>query len=147
MLAYDMPRKSTAKNSGDAREFDLCAYKGVERTKHDSRDYKSGSDIEIGNQRISVKASHASLMSASLCNGLTEFDAIWNLYKETTHSNIFAYVTETYRVYEMNITEFEQFIYKFGTLETESKKNGGGVKIRIKRENKNMIEWLSKAVA
>ena len=147
MKTYNIEHVSDARNAGIAREHDLCSYMGIDRTKHDSTDYRTGSDIEIGNRHISVKASRFTLMSGTMCKGFTEFNDIWNLYKSTTHSNVFAYITEDYRVFEMDINEFEQFVYTFGKTETESKKNGGGVKIRLKKENKAMIEWLNKAVA
>ena len=46
----------------------------------------------------------------------------------------------------MDINEFSKFIHKFATLDRESKKNGGGLKIKIK-DTKEMIEWLDKRVA
>lgn len=44
----------------------------------------------------------------------------------------------------MNIDEFEMFVYAFCGLQTESQKNGGGLKIRCKHESKKMIQWLDK---
>ena len=98
MKTYSIDHISDARNAGIAREHDLCHYFGIERTAHDSSDYRSNSDINIGDRHISVKASGFTLMSGNMCNGYDEFDDIWNLYKNTTHSNEFAYITEDYRV-------------------------------------------------
>ena len=147
MKSYIINHISDASNAGIAREHDLCHYFGIERTTHDSSDYRSNSDINIGTRHISVKASGFTLMSGNMCNGYSEFDDIWNLYKNTTHSNEFAYISTEYRVYEMNITEFEAFIRTFGRVEKESAKNGGKSKIRCRKETKAMIEWLNRAVA
>ena len=147
MKTYSIDHISDARNAGIAREHDLCHYFGIERTAHDSSDYRSNSDINIGDRHISVKASGFTLMSGNMCNGYDEFDDIWNLYKSTTHSNEFAYITEDYRVYEMNISEFEAFLRVFGRVEKESAKNGGKAKIRCRKESKNMVAWFEKAVA
>lgn len=122
MKTYRIDHISDAHNAGIAREHDLCHYFGIERTAHDSSDYRSNSDINLGDRHISVKASGFTLMSGNMCNGYDEFDDIWNLYKNTTHSNEFAYITEDYRVYEMNISEFEAFLRVFGRVEKEAQR-------------------------
>ena len=147
MKSYTIEHISAATNAGIAREHDLCHYFGIERTTHDNSDYRTNSDINIGNRHISVKASGFTLMSGNMCNGYNEFDDIWMLYKNTTHSNEFAYISTEYRVYEMDIIEFETFLRIFGRVERESTKNGGKSKIRCKKETKAMIEWLNRAVA
>ena len=133
---------ANVKNSGDAKEWAYCSYRGIERVKHDSKPYNVASDVEINEEKISIKASKFSLMSGKLCNGLTDFDKIWELYETNTHSNKFVYITEDFTAYEMNITEFKTFIYTFCKTEKESEKNGGAVKIRCKTESKKMIEWF-----
>lgn len=131
-----------AKNKGDAREWALCNYYGAERAKHDSKAYNVASDLEIGGKKISIKASHATLMNGTMCHGLQTFDEIWELYKANTHSNTFAYITVDFVVYEMNINEFESFIYAFGYVEKDSEKNGGYMKIRLRAESKKMLAYL-----
>lgn len=133
---------TAVKNSGDAKEWAYCSYRGIERTKHDSKAYNVASDVEINEEKISIKASKFSLMSGKLCNGLTEFDDIWKLYETNVHSNKFVYITEDFTAYEMNISEFKTFVYKFCRTEKESKKNGGTTKIRCKTETKEMLEWF-----
>lgn len=146
MTTYTIAHTSTAHNAGIAREHDLCAYMGIERQHHDSTDYRKNSDICAFGMRISVKASAFTLMSGNMCEGREDFDGIWTLYKSTTHSDTFAYVTADYQVYMMNISEFEEFVYMFCYTERESAKNGGTVKIRCRKETRKMVEWLAARV-
>lgn len=137
----------SAKNEGDAREWSVCAYMGVERSLHDSKAYDKDSDCVCGDMRISVKASAFTLMAGSLCEGLTDFDSIWNLYESKTHSNTFAYVTKDFIMYMMNLAEFKRFVYEFCGLERESEKNGGALKIRCRKESGKMLKWLANMAA
>lgn len=132
------------KNAGDAREWALCEYYNVERATHDALPYDKGSDLNTTDgKHISIKSSGFTLMSGSLCEGLTDFDKIWNLYEHRTHSNTFAYITSDFTVYEMDMVEFKTFVYNFCGLEKESEKNGGVTKIRCRKESKKMIKWLN----
>ena len=143
MLKYGIEKMEVAgKNKGVVREWAICRHYGIIREKHDSLAYDKGSDLEAYGKRISVKASGFSLMSGKLCEGRTEFAKIWELYNERVHSDTFAYVTEDFTVYEMNINEFKKFVFTFGKLERESKKNGGQIKIKCRKESKKMIQWL-----
>lgn len=136
-----------AKNEGDAREWSVCAFMGVERTKHDSLPYDKGSDCEAGDLHISVKSSAFTLMAGNLCEGRDTFDKIWELYAERVHSNAFAYVTADYTMYLMTLAEFKRFVYEFCKLERESAKNGGALKIRCRKESGKMLKWLAQAAA
>lgn len=143
MKAFKIELNSiNSKNAGIAREWGLCAYYGIERTAHDSVSYDKGSDIKLSDKAISVKASGFTLMSGSLCEGLSDFDAIWNLYASRVHSDTFAYVTEDGTTYEMNLNEFKEMVYTFCKTEKESAKNGGAIKIRCKKESAKMRAWL-----
>lgn len=145
MKAYDIMRwkpVAAVKNDGDAKEWAVCGFKGITRVKHDNKPFDKDSDVNIGNEHISVKANKFSLLSGKMCDGLTTFDEIWNFYESKCHSNKWAYVTADYMLYEMDITEFRAFIYEFGYLAKESEKNGGYAKIRCKAESKKMIRWL-----
>ena len=135
------------KNAGIAREWALCRHYMVERTAHDSLAYDKGSDLDADGKHISIKASAFTLMSGALCEGLEDFDSIWNLYESRVHSDTFAYITADFTVYEMNITEFKQFVYMFAHTERESEKNGGQVKIRLRKESAKMLKWLTAMVA
>lgn len=137
----------SAKNPGDAREWSVCAHMGVARSTHDSKAYDRDSDCICGAMRISVKASAFTLMSGSLCEGLTDFDSIWNLYERKTHSNTFVYVTKDFVMYMMTLAEFKRFVYAFCKLENESSKNGGALKIRCRKESGKMLKWLADRAA
>ena len=132
----------TNKNAGIAREWTLCAYYGVTRTTHDHVAYDKDSDVNCGDKHMSVKASAFSLMSGNLCEGRTTFDGIWELYASKVHSNTFVYGTQDGIAYEMNLDEFKQFVYTFCSLDRESKKNGGKVKIKCRKESQKMLNWL-----
>lgn len=148
MTTYTINRPAAApKNEGIAREWALCAYYKVTRTSHDSLAYDKGSDLDAGSKHISIKASAFTLMAGCLCEGLTSFDAIWNLYASKVHSNTFAYVTADFTVYEMNLDEFKKFVYAFAHTERESEKNGGQVKIRLRKESGKMLRWLANMAA
>lgn len=131
-------------NNGIAREWAFARAMGIERTSHDNGRYDKDSDVNANGIGYSVKASGFSLMSGTLCEGKTEFDEIWKLYKARVHSTRFVYVTKDGIAYIMNINEFEKFVYEFCKVEKESQKNGGYSKIRCKKESNKMVEWLSK---
>ena len=136
------------KNAGIAREWALCAYYKLTRTAHDSLAYDKGSDLDTADgKHISIKASAFTLMSGTLCEGRDTFDGIWNLYAERVHSDTFAYVTANFTVYEMNLAEFKEFVYKFAHTERESEKNGGALKIRLRKESGKMLKWLADMAA
>lgn len=143
MTSYIINQLSN-KNAGDAREWALCDYYKVNRSAHNSLPYDKDSDLNTTDgKHISIKSSGFTLMSGSLCEGLTEFDEIWTLYETKTHSNTFAYITSDFTVYEMNLNEFKKFVYNFCGLERESEKNGGTMKIRCKKESKKMLRWFN----
>ena len=145
MITYFAPHITAAKKA-DAKEWAVAATYNITRVKHDSKSCVIDSDVVAGDKRISVKSARFSLLSASLCVGMTEFDEIWNHFVEIDNANTYAYVTEEFKVYEMNLDEFKAFVYRFCGLDRESSKNGGGVKIRCKHESKAMLQWLEERV-
>ncbi len=146
MTTYTIDRMTHA-NAGIAREWALCRYYKVERTAHDAQPYDKASDLDAAGKHISIKASAFTLMSGTLCEGIEDFDGIWNLYESRVHSDTFAYITEDFTVYEMNIGEFKQFVYAFARTERESEKNGGAMKIRLRKESGKMLKWLADKAA
>lgn len=146
MTTYTIERMSH-KNEGIAREWALCRHYNVERTAHDAQPYDKASDLDANGKHISIKASAFTLMSGSLCNGIEDFDGIWNLYESHVHSDTFAYITADFTVYEMNLGEFKQFVYTFARTERESEKNGGAMKIRLRKESGKMLKWLADKAA
>lgn len=137
----------SAKNAGIAREWALCQHYGIERTKHDHTAYNVASDVDAGEKQISVKSSKFTLMNGKFCNGCEDFDGIWNIYKTNVHSNTFVYITLDFIAYEMNIEEFERFVYAFCFVDRDSQSNGGRCKIRCRSESKKMLAWLAENVA
>lgn len=135
------------KNAGIAREWALCRHYMVERTAHDSLAYDKGSDLDAAGKHISIKASAFTLMAGNLCEGIEDFDGIWNLYESRVHSDTFAYVTADFTVYEMTLGEFKMFVYTFAHTERESEKNGGQIKIRLRKESGKMLKWLADKAA
>jgi len=146
MKAYRLNPVS-AKNAGDAREWAVANFYHIDRAAHDAGAYDVDSDINAGELHISVKSSNFTLMSGALCEGLESFDDIWALYRSRVHSNRFVYVTEDFTAYDMDIDEFERFIYSFCRTERESEKNGGAMKIRCRKESGKMLKWLAAALA
>ena len=131
------------KNLGDLYEWALCRHFGVNRQKHDSGRYDKGSDLELDNgMRISIKYGAFSLMNGTLCEGQTTIDGIWNVYETHTHSNVAAVITDTCDVFLMSIPEFKKFIFTFGHIGRDSKKNGGCTKIQCYKDTKKRLAWL-----
>ena len=133
---------ATPANKGVAREWALAAAFGIERTHHDNVRYDKGSDIEVGERKISVKYGGFSLMNGSLCEGQTTMEAIWAIYERSVHSNEFAYVTEQYDVFTMTLAEFKEFVFTFGSIQHESSRHGGYAKIKCNAETKKRVAWL-----
>ena len=137
----------SARNAGDAREWALCDHYGIARAKHDSKPYTVASDVETADKKISVKSAKATLMSGRFCKDCETLTEIWTLYRATTHSDTFAYITRDFIAYEMDIDEFERFVYAFGYVTRDSMSNGGFLKIRFKDESKKMLQWFAENVA
>ena len=146
MKSFKINHVSTATNEGIAREHDLCAYMGINRTTHDNNDYRTASDIIVNDRHISVKSSGFTLMNGTLCENAETLEEIWNVYKETTNATEIAYITTDYTVYMMSITEFEKFVKTFCRTEKDSKKNGGKMKVRCRHESEKMRQWLALAL-
>lgn len=127
------------KNWGCAAQVNYDNYKTGKIRKHDHVPFDKDSDIpEI---KASVKSSNFTLASANVLAGET-FDEQWSDYKKRVHSSLFVYVTKTGLAYEMTLKEFEEFVLLFCGFERESQKNGGGMKIRCRKETKKMLKWF-----
>ena len=75
---------------------------------------------------------------ASICKG-TDLKT----YLDMDAATAYIYGTQDGTAYIMNRTEYEQFCNEFATPTTESAKNGGGTKLRLKSESKALLEWLA----
>lgn len=76
---------------------------------------------------------------ATICKG-TDLDK----HLATDKATEFVYITENLVAYIMNKTEYKTFVSLFSTVDTESAKNGGATKLRLKRETTTMLEWLAR---
>jgi hypothetical protein len=134
-------------NNGIAKEWSLCqALTGSHPIKHDRTAWNVGSDIE--SLHISVKSDRFSLTSGGQLHGQNKAEML-NDYFARVASTTFAYVTNTYEAYLMNATEFRAFLEAFTATECDSSKNGGKLKLRAYREERNdseMLKWLNERV-
>ena len=137
----NIPNVSTKKNAGDRAEENFDYMLNGYISGKDSVGYDRGSDVTHNGIGYSVKSSHFTLASAKLLIG-DDMTAKLDFYFATVHSTKVAYVSKDSNAYVMNMVEFREFLEVFGSLEKESEKNGGGLKVRCKAETKKMIEWL-----
>lgn len=103
-------------------------------------------DSDIPEFEMSVKSNSFTLASAKVNFGST-FEEKWQDFKARVHSTQFAYVTEDFIAYIMSLDEFERFVHQFCYLDRESTKNGGGLKIKCRKESTKMLKWLTEQVA
>lgn len=125
-------------NAGINAEQSLRYFLHGYTTAHDSRRFDEASDID----NISVKSAHFTLVQGGLLNG-SELKPMVDDYFSRVHSTEFAYVARDFTVYMMNAEEFREFLMTFGTVERDSYKNGGKLKVRARSESKRMVEWLN----
>lgn len=92
---------------------------------------------ELGGDCFDIQIKSA---RATICKGT---DLMKHL--KTDGANRYGYVTSDFsKMYLMSRTEYIEFVNEFGTITRDSKKNGGGEKIRLKSESQAMKEWLEK---
>lgn len=125
-------------NAGINAEQSLRYFLHGYTTAHDSRRFDEASDID----NISVKSAHFTLVQGGLLNG-SELEPMVDDYFSRVHSTEFAYVARDFTVYMMNAEEFREFLMTFCTVERDSYKNGGKLKVRARSESKRMMNWLN----
>lgn len=139
MYIETITRVSTLSNKGQAAQQNLDNKLTGQIRKPDSCPYYMDSDIpELD---MSVKSSRFTLASAR-CMTADTFEGQLDEYANRVHSNKFAYVGQNDIAYIMTLDEFLDFVRTFCTWARESKKNGGGYKIRCRAESKKMLAWL-----
>ena len=104
---------------------------------HDHCKWNEGSDIPEFD--MSVKSDRFTLASDLI--GETMEEKI-NDYFNRTASKSFAYVATTGIAYIMNAIEFREFLMTFCSMQRDSMKNGGRMKVRFAHETKKVLQWF-----
>ena len=124
------PITRTYKNNGQHLEQTFRYNLTGEIAKADNLKATDGCDLFS----YSIKSARA-----TICKG-TDLDK----HLATDKATEFVYITESLVAYIMNKTEYKTFVSLFSTVDTESAKNGGATKLRLKRETTTMLEWLAR---
>ena len=138
MRTLKITNLNNSHNAGINAEQSLRYFLHGYTTAHDSRRFDEASDID----NISVKSAHFTLVQGGLLNG-SELEPMVDDYFSRVHSTEFAYVARDFTVYMMNAKEFREFLMAFCTVERDSYKNGGKLKVRARSESKKMMNWLN----
>jgi hypothetical protein len=119
----------TYKNNGQHLEqwFRFTLTGKVE--KADNVEHDKGCDLF----HYSIKSARA-----TVCKGID-----LTAYLATDKATEFVYITASGIAYIMNRTEYTEFVALFGTVTTESAKNGGQKKIRLGHETAKLLGWLA----
>lgn len=118
----------TYKNNGQHLEQ---VYRYTLTNRLEKADNRPEPDID----NIQIKSARA-----TVCKGTNYNEFIMN-----DKATVYAYVMKDgKKAYEMNKTEYIEFVEKFGTVTTESASNGGAVKTRLKSESKEMVQWFER---
>lgn len=126
MKKFKIEKISTLRNNGQACEQDLRYYFTNKIERPDNK--ANAADIFD----IQIKSARA-----TLCKG-TDLEG----YVYNNEANRFAYVTAERMVYIMNKDEFYLFACEFATVTTDSAKNGGNKKMRLRYETPALLAWL-----
>ena len=127
-------------NKGIQDEFAYKWVKGFAQVVALNATYDKASDVE--QIALSLKSNHFTLASGNLMQGNT-LEEMVDYYIATTASARTAYITKQHDVFYMNHKEFKQFLMLFARLERDSERNGGKMKVRMRRETKAMLAWLN----
>lgn len=119
----------TYPNDGQHKQQAACFTLTGEICKADNLPHNCGGDI--GN--LQVKSS-----KATICKGTDLLS-----YLDEDGATAWGYVNaDASEMFVMDKAEWIAFCETFGYVTYESKKNGGGAKMRLKAESKKMIAWL-----
>lgn len=121
-----------ANNGQEAERVFRYTYTG-KLTRADNIKHTDGADCDD----IQIKSARA-----SVCKG-TDINA----YLKNDKASRFAYVVKDMSIaYIMTRALYIEFVNAFATITTESAKNGGATKLRLKSESKAMLQWLAERV-
>ena len=141
------PIERTSSNNGNHKEQLVCFTITGKIHPHDSVPFYAGSDIEAPGINMSVKSSGFTLANGRINPGNT-FDEKIQDFVNRVHSDSFAYVIDDCSIaYIMDLTEFVEFMYAFCYLNRDSKRNGGQLKIKCKKESQKMRDWFQARVS
>ena len=144
-VMYQIPCVSTVKNNGDRAEENF-GYAITGKPHHkDSVAFDRDSDVMFNGIGYSVKSNHFTLASGNLLKGDTLTEKL-DHYFSIVHSDFAVYVDTENNAYIMDMVEFRVFLETFATLERESQKNGGMLKVRCRAETKKMRAWLASQI-
>lgn len=132
-ITIERTYKNNGQHSQQTVDFTLTG----QLRKADNHKWNIESDIPELN--MSVKADRFTLASDLMGETL---DQKVNDYFNRTASTSWAYLTNEGQIYIMNRIEFYMFLMLFCTLERDSTKNGGRVKVRFAHETAKVREWL-----
>ena len=127
----------TYKNNGQHSQQTVDFTLTGQLRKADNHKWNIESDIPELN--MSVKADRFTLASDLM--GETLSQKISDYFNRTA-STSWAYITNEGQIYIMNRIEFHMFLMLFCTLERDSTKNGGKIKVRFAHETNKVREWL-----
>lgn len=143
MRYYQITNHHFHEKEGINKEQCLDFHYNGRHGKHDNLKWYEGSDLP--EQHISVKSAKFSLCAGGQLAGDSLLEMLDDYFARVA-SEIFAYVTKSYEVFEMNAVEFRAFLIEFGYFSRESSSNNGKIKIKAKDESKAMLKWLSERV-
>lgn len=134
MKHYTIEKKTNYTYKGQAKEQSFRFAMTGKLEKADNRPATECADC--GN--IQIKSARA-----TVCLGTTVEDL--DAHLSVDKAERYAYITEDYEVYEMSKEEYRAFVLAFYCVEANSKKNGGKLKLRLRKEGKAMIDYLRAA--
>lgn len=134
MKHYTIERNTIYTNNGQAKEQSLRYAVTGKLEKADNRPATECADLD----NIQIKSARA-----TVCLGMTAEDLDRHL--ATDKAERYAYITKDYEVYEMSKEEYRAFVLAFYCVEANSQKNGGKLKLRLRKEGKAMIDYLRAA--
>lgn len=128
MKTFQFNYLNNYKNHGQDAEQSIRFTLTGELLKADNLRHDLGSDC----LNYQIKSARA-----TVCKG-TDLKA----YLDIDASSEYIYADNDGTAWVMNREEYESFCTEFGSVQADSRKNGGDLKIRLKSESKAMKEWL-----
>lgn len=132
MTTFKVTLLNNYANGGQNKEQSVRFQLTGELVKADNIRYDLGADC----LNYQIKSARA-----TICKG-TDLRA----YLDKDAATAYIYVSNDNIAYVMTKAEYVEFCESFATVTTDSAKNGGNAKLRLKSEGKAMREWLQAKV-